>query len=198
MTEKEKQIEEMAKNSDGCEFLDRPCEKCWCREYNECSAYTYAKHFYEQGYRKINDNEIVMSKEEKQKLLKEMYEQGKFDAIADLEKEGKVVIGKEEFERLKSQRYIITPKQVKSGKVVNLPFIPIQEYEIKPIPSEEEIRKETAEKIFVKLINELITKKERVKKFYSNKESVGVDIAIRKAKDLAKQFGVDLGEDNET
>ena len=50
-------------------------------------------------YRKINENEVVISKEEKQKLLKEMYAQGKFDAIADLEKDYKVVISKEEYEK---------------------------------------------------------------------------------------------------
>lgn len=49
---------------------------------------------------KINEIEVMISKEEKQNLLKEMYEQGRFDAIADLEKEGKVVISKEEYKEL--------------------------------------------------------------------------------------------------
>lgn len=56
-----------------------------------------------EGYRKIPEGSVVLSKEEKQKLLKEMYEQGKFDALADLEKDGKVVLSKEKYEKYKKQ-----------------------------------------------------------------------------------------------
>ena len=62
-----------------------------------------AKWLYDNGCHIINENEAVISKEEKRKLLKGMYEQGKFDALADLEKDGKVVISKEEYKRLKKQ-----------------------------------------------------------------------------------------------
>ena len=90
--DKEKQIEEMARVL--CRNQCTSCTGATCLALLNCKA------LYEHGYRKINENEIVISKEEKQKLLKEMYEQGKFDAIADLEKEEKVVIGKEEYEKL--------------------------------------------------------------------------------------------------
>lgn len=130
--DKEKQIEEMAKDYYGYSIdLEEDCK-------------FVAEEMYDKGHRKINENEVVISKEE--------------------------------FERLKSQRYIITPKQVKSGKVVNLPFIPIQEYEIKPIPSEEEIRKETAEKILKGLYC--------LPHEYHEKE----------IEDLAKEFGVEIKE----
>ena len=60
------------------------------------------KILYDKSYFTIDDT-VVISKEETQKLFKEMYEQGKFDAIADLEKKGKVVISKEEYEILIKQ-----------------------------------------------------------------------------------------------
>ena len=57
----------------------------------------------------------------------------------------------------------------------------------------EKTKKETAEKIFVVLINALLTRKERAKKFYSIKESAGVDMAIDTTKKIAKKFGVEMG-----
>ena len=56
-----------------------------------------AKFIMEQGYRKLSEDSVVLSKVEKEKLLKEMYEQGRFDALADLEKDGKVVLSREEY-----------------------------------------------------------------------------------------------------
>lgn len=61
----------------------------------------FATYLYDHGCRQIEDNSIVMAKSEKQKLLHEMYEQGRFDAIADLDKNGKVVLLREEYEILK-------------------------------------------------------------------------------------------------
>ncbi len=73
-------------------------------EYYHNGNVARKKSLAEQIYDKIiSENEVVISKEEKQKLLKEMYEQGKFDAIADLEKDGKIVIGKEGYEKLLNQ-----------------------------------------------------------------------------------------------
>ena len=98
--DKEKQIEEMARIFGSCKIFpncitcDRHCGIRGC--YNRDRA----KVLYEHGYRKINENEVVISKEEKQKLLKEMYEQGKFDALADLEKDYKVVISKEQMQKI--------------------------------------------------------------------------------------------------
>ena len=134
---KKKQVEEMAK--DICSFClkekgETDCSKdktsyCFNKRLEEA---TYA---FDLGYHKINEYEIIVSKngyetllgayeslahkydkiadelrlckdanetikQDKQKLLKEMYEQGKFDAIADLEKEGKVVISKEEYGKI--------------------------------------------------------------------------------------------------
>lgn len=55
-------------------------------------------------------------------------------------------------------------------------------------------RKETAERDFCTIIKALEERKERVKAFYGVAESVGVDIAIRTVKELAKQFGVEIKE----
>lgn len=98
-------IEEMAMI---CCESDTNCTDCF--ELNErllgikiknradhCQAYCYAEKLFKQGYRQIPEDSVVLSREEKQKLLKGMYEQGKFDALADLEKDGKVVLSKEEY-----------------------------------------------------------------------------------------------------
>ena len=54
--------------------------------------------------------------------------------------------------------------------------------------------KKTAEKDFNAIIRALEERKERVKAFYGLNESVGVDIAIRTVKELAKQYGVEIKE----
>ena len=63
MNEKE-MIEKMAKDTGCCDYPQRDCSKCWCLEERECSAYAYAKTYYEQGYRKIPEGSVVLSKEE--------------------------------------------------------------------------------------------------------------------------------------
>lgn len=116
--DKEKQIEEMAKAF--CEVAHYDfCKNTACYA---CPVKLFTIKVYDKGYRKINDNEIVISKEEKQKLLKEMYEQGKFDALADLEKEGKVVIDKEEYETKKEivADWGLLQQEIMQGKFVAL------------------------------------------------------------------------------
>lgn len=54
--------------------------------------------------------------------------------------------------------------------------------------------KETAEKDFSTIIKALEERKERVHSFYGVSESVGVDIAIKTVKELAKQLGVEIKE----
>ena len=142
---------------------------------------------------KINENEVVISKEEKQKLLKEMYEQGRFDAIADLEKDGKVAISKEEYDRLKDN--IV---DLKYDKIELKQEISEKENKIKLLEETIECikfnvdftRKETSREIFEELYMH----------FNSdylcglrnpNKDSNAERLTIR----LAKQYGVDLGEE---
>ena len=57
-----------------------------------------------------------------------------------------------------------------------------------------EICKETIEKDFNSIIQALEDRKDRVKTSYGVNESVGVDIAIRTVKELAKQFNVEIKE----
>ena len=153
---KEKQIEEMAQ--DICSFCVKTNVEETCQ--GDKSSYCFSKRLEEAtyafnlGYRKINENEVVISKEK--------------------------------YERLKSQRYIITPKQVKSGKVANLPYIPLQECEIKPIPSVEETRKETARAYHDKM-QKIIHERDYIEGY--------AEIGLQEENDeIAKQFGVDLGE----
>ncbi len=63
--DREQQIEEMAKNV--C-HLDRTCDECMTSF--ECKAMTYAKRFYEAGYRKSKDVAMEIF-EEIEKTLKE-------------------------------------------------------------------------------------------------------------------------------
>ena len=58
--DKQKQIEEMAKATGGCDYPHRDCEKCWCREKDECGAYAYAKTLTEKDYRKIPEGAVVL------------------------------------------------------------------------------------------------------------------------------------------
>ena len=141
MTKRE-QVEEMAKHGcyDGCANGLRK----FCDEYNgkPCkNMVRIANGLYEQGYRKISQGSVVLTKVEKQKLLKEMYEQGRFDAIADLDKEGKVVLPREEYERLKLELAIEKKRADESYTQKEVEEI---------IASKERIKsKETAEKIII-------------------------------------------------
>ena len=72
--------------------------------------------------------------------------------------EGSVVLTKEEYEKLTRRRFIITSKPINPVEEIlkqrNSPFIVMQDdIEIKPIPSEEEIRKETAKEILQSLLD---------------------------------------------
>ena len=155
--DKKKQIEEMAKDFNyQCKT---PCHQNDC--YTRCGTYKVCEMFYNAGYRKINENEIVISKEE--------------------------------YEGLKSQRYIIINKQVKSGEnVVNLPYYPVPEYEIKHIPSEEEIRKETAREI----LDQIKFLVEERNSGNCDIEDLSVDGTILEEilNEQAEKYGIDLGE----
>ena len=63
MNEKE-MIEEMAKDTGCCDYPQRKCNNCWCKEKRECSAYGYAKTYYEKGYRKISEGSVVLTSEQ--------------------------------------------------------------------------------------------------------------------------------------
>ena len=59
---------------------------------------------------------------------------------------------------------------------------------------EKKASKETAERDFNTIVKALETKKASVITNYGIKESVGADVAIRKVKELAKSFGVEIKE----
>ena len=81
--DKEKQIEEIAKVLNECcnrydeqgRHLGNKCSNCeyWCDTNHICCSYNIkeAETLYEQGYRKINENEVVISKEELERLKQE-------------------------------------------------------------------------------------------------------------------------------
>lgn len=101
--DKEKQIEDLTNIIDSFHI----------RTYSNAKA--VAKFLVEKyNYRKINEDEVVISKKEKQKLLKEMYKQGRFDAIADLEKDYKVVLSKEKLESFYTEEEVSKISEYKS------------------------------------------------------------------------------------
>lgn len=78
------------------------CGDCYGENDSYIGCTGMAERLYDVGYRKIPENAVVLTQSEKQKLLHEMYEQGSFDALADLSKEGKVVLTVEEYKKLES------------------------------------------------------------------------------------------------
>ena len=68
--DKEKQIEEMAQCIDCTPFLfEKDIKNCvYLKQGIGCDRYKFAKENYDKGYRKINENEVVISKEEYHRL----------------------------------------------------------------------------------------------------------------------------------
>ena len=146
------QIQEMAKVISGSTALDTT------KYYN---ALIKAKKCYEIA---VPKDYIVISKTEKEKLLHEIYEQGRFDAIADLEKEGKVVMSREEYETwFKKDGYFLGYRDGENSAV--------NYYETLALPSKE---METAEKIY--------------------KEYLCNIFSLEAKEEFAKQFNVDIKE----
>lgn len=170
--DKEKQIEEMARIIMYCPFIDVDSQ---------------AKALYEKGYRKINENEIVISKEEYEELLKlqKTYVEDLTYARTSFEEE------KEDF-KLNYDNHIKNLEKIidRQSKDLNS-----QADRLIDLKAELENKgKETAERDFNAIIKALEERKDRVKAFYGNAESVGIDMAIDEVKKLAKEFGIDLGE----
>ena len=101
--------------------------------------------------------------------------------------ESSVVLSREEYSELKAEN----DKYVKDC----IDYIAtISKLENKVWEVEQQASKETAEQDFNTIIKALEERKDRVKAFYGVAESVGVDIAIRTVKELAKQFNVEIKE----
>lgn len=154
------------------------------------------------GYRKINDNEIVISKKDKQKLLHEMYEQGRFDALADLDKSGKVVISKKELNKkyVSVEMYELA-KAFHDEKCAEFEKLCYNYYKLrsKINDNNEKIasdianliakeRKETAEKILKSLMDKYIKREDFNDNGYGADESITMNDLL----DLAEQFGVEI------
>ena len=98
-----------------------------------------------------------------------------------------VVLSKEEYEKLQNenkQLFYRNSNLILENKNLK------EDTEIEVLKAS----KETAEKDFSTIIKALEERKERVHSFYGVSESVGVDIAIKTVKELAKQFGVEIKE----
>lgn len=133
----------------------------------------YAERIFDAGYRRISKNEVVMTKDEKIRLLKEMYEQGRFDAIADLDKEGKVVISKKKYDNFKLEIQEAHNKGVRAG------------FDMTKF-KECSIRKETAREYHDKM-QKVIHERDYVEGY--------AEIGLQEENDeIAKQLGVEVEE----
>ena len=77
MKDKEKQIEEMAKVIKSANEINciRTCDNCnYYNDDSKCISFGQAIALYEQGYRKLPENSVVLSREEYEKL--KMLEEG--------------------------------------------------------------------------------------------------------------------------
>ena len=54
------------------------------REIDVTNPYEVAELIYKAGYRKVDENAVVLTQEEEQDLIHEMYEKGKFDIFIEL------------------------------------------------------------------------------------------------------------------
>lgn len=119
--DKKKQIKELLHKLQQDEFCPKGCYGCYGDGKIDITCNIVVDNFEKEllkHYRKISENEVVISKEEKQKLFKEMYEQGRFDAIADLEKDYKVVISKGTLERLFTEEEVEKLKEYARNQAV--------------------------------------------------------------------------------
>lgn len=150
-------------------------EYCFTVECGEHCEDCYVGNLYERLAEledKIENGTLIelFCKEEKQKLLKEMYEQGKFDAIADLEKEGKVVISKNEYESFTKLSIYDKPVKHRIYEFIN--------------DMKERTRKETAREILKPLYEDC------------KDDSYGqVVLDFSNIESLARKYGVELEEE---
>lgn len=101
MKDREKRINEMSRDMcfhTNCSVVGR------CYELN-CETTWVAEKLIDLNYQKVDKDSVVLTKAEKEKLLHEMYEQGRFDAVADLEKEDKLVLSREELHEVEENAY---------------------------------------------------------------------------------------------
>ena len=167
MKDKEKQIEEMAKAC--CDWTIN-CKKCTV--FSHCLRVYHAEKIFNAGYRKIDKDSVVLTKEElnKKYVSVEMYELAK--AFHD-EKCA-------EFEKL-CYDYEKLKQQLKEA----------QEFWKSTVRTEQEASKETAEK-FYKKVRKLLKKVDIIvdgDEGLVGYEESAVDKGLT---EIAKQYGVDI------
>ena len=182
MDNKDKIIEEIAKD------IHRVCTACSGEMFDEYTCdRCQAKLLIEKGYRKIDKDSVLLSREEYEKL-RSLYDYGPGSYMTSsignlpLTVEGlrKAVDEITRLNRVEAELQELNIKYYNEAKDLRR--------ELK------QARKETADKIIREIIDKLIARKAIVKSFYSISESVGVDMAIDEVKKLAKQFGFEIKE----
>ena len=93
--DRDKQIEEMAK------IMSLNCGECYtCKVYGKgskdipCTDFLVANEIYEQGYRKITDNEVVISNEEYDKIWLNGWNEGYSEILVDIKKTARDIFEK--------------------------------------------------------------------------------------------------------
>ena len=102
--DRQKQVEEMTRELSNIQtYAYMEIYPCRQKQPNEIVA----EHLVRKGWIKPDESAVVMTREEKVSLLHEMYEQGRFDAMADLNINGKIVLTEEEYENLQEKIRIL-------------------------------------------------------------------------------------------
>lgn len=210
MKDKEKQIEEMAKDLEPFITLHREVyvsanrkeRHAWMlsEEDNE----VIAESLVAKGYRKLPEDSVVLSREEYEEY--QSFKNGDYCAtkcdihelsfnqmnkISDLENENEKLKNE-----IKNPNEVLEDRERFRARNEELKGITEQLRQEIITLSQELVnsRKETAERDFSHIIKALEIKKASIITHYGVKESVGADVAIRTVKEIAKQFGVEIKE----
>lgn len=169
----------------------KSCKACKYDKYkgNECKINYLAEKLYEQGYRKIDKDSVIIPKSEHEKLTllaKECIDwRGKNCNTAMPQKEDSVVLSREEYKELKHYENEMYRLQGVVDQLTNKGWDILDEKEEKIRKVE---RKETAEKIYYKA-----EKKAHFKDGgYYDKDRYYLD--MEDLKEILKQFGVEIKE----
>ena len=193
---KQEQIEEMAVI--GCvrnpqAHTAEECAKCDFKQ-GQCNAYRHAEKLYNAGYRKVDKDSVVLSREEYE-MLKSLYDTQKgaimTSSIGDLP----LTIGglRKAVDEITRLNRVETELQELNAKYYN---------EAKDLRRElKQARKETAKEIFQKVVN-ICRKEEDFQDGTVNTQLEPLYFGIMngcafirgKVKELAKQYGVEVEE----
>lgn len=163
----DKMIEEMAKDLKNC----LPSSWYWLKSVDS-DTYCVAKHFHEQGYRKLPEGSVVLSKKEHQKYCAYKIIEPQIRGCLDRERELEKQIS--ELEEQRDRQVYISENLIQEKHRWT-----------------EQARKETAEK-FVKKLENGIDNLDIILHEDNDEQYVSINQLLKFIDEIAKQFGVEV------